>query len=452
MHFPDPTTLKQRVLRAGGWNLAGYGLSQAIRLGSNLVMTRLLVPEMFGVMAIATMVTVILSLLSDIGLRQNIVQSRRGDDPAFLDTAWTFQIVRGGLVWSIALLLSIALHFANLGRLFPASSVYASPVLPLVIALSSLGAVISGFESTKIATAYRSFDQKRLAQIALSGQLAGLIVMIVLGVMSRSIWALVAGGLVSSLTTTVLSHIWMSGLSNRLCWEQNALRELIHFGKWMLVSSTVGVLALTGDRLLLGGLVEADVLGLYSIAALIVGSIEGGLSKLISAVSLPALSEVARNNPARLREVYYKLRLPGDLVLLFLTGFLFAAGQMVVNLLYDPRYSAAGSMLQVLALSLFSVRYGVAHQVYLALGMPRYFTVVTVVRFISLFALVPPLFFLTGTQGAIWGIALHSLAHVPFVYFFNARLGLNDFRRELIVLVALPTGFLFGSALNLVGF
>jgi O-antigen/teichoic acid export membrane protein len=96
MSDPERPTLKQRALRAGGWSIAGYGLSQTIRLGSNLVMTRLLAPEMFGVIAIAMMVTVILSMLSDIGLRQNIVQSRRGDDPAFLDTAWVVQVVRGG--------------------------------------------------------------------------------------------------------------------------------------------------------------------------------------------------------------------------------------------------------------------------------------------------------------------------------------------------------------------
>ncbi|MGH6890844.1 MAG: oligosaccharide flippase family protein, partial [Dongiaceae bacterium] len=238
--------MKQRVFRAGGWTIAGYGLSRAVRLGSNLVMTRLLVPEMFGVMAIATMVTVILSLLSDIGLHQNIVQSRRGDDPAFLDTAWVVQIVRGGVLWLVALLLSIALHFANLGGMLPAKSVYASPVLPLVIAVSSFSAVFLGFQSTKMATAHRSFDQKRFIQIELIGQLAGLIVMIVIGVMTRSIWALVAGGLVASLTTTALSHTWMSGHPNHFRWEKNALRELIGFGKWIFVSSAVYVLASQG--------------------------------------------------------------------------------------------------------------------------------------------------------------------------------------------------------------
>ncbi len=69
--------------------------SQGIRLGGNLIMARLLMPEMFGIMVIATTVSVVLHLLSDVGFRQNIIQSPRGNDPAFLNTVWTAQIIRG---------------------------------------------------------------------------------------------------------------------------------------------------------------------------------------------------------------------------------------------------------------------------------------------------------------------------------------------------------------------
>ena len=73
-----PLTLKQRIFAAGGWTVAGFGLSQALRFGTSLLMTRLLVPEMFGVMAIANMIMIGLAMFSDIGLRQNVVQSKRG--------------------------------------------------------------------------------------------------------------------------------------------------------------------------------------------------------------------------------------------------------------------------------------------------------------------------------------------------------------------------------------
>lgn len=446
---PQPATLKQRALRAVSWNFAGYGLGLVLRLGSNLIMTRLLAPEMFGIIAISTMMTVILSLLADFGLRPSIVQSRRGNDPLFLDTAWVIEILRGVVLCVAMLLLSAGLYLARIAGLFPAESVYASPVLPLVIAVSSLGFAIHGFQSMRVFTAERIFDQKRPMQIALVAQGVGLIVMIALGVISGSIWSIVAGGLITELTAVTLSHTWMRGHVNRFRCDKEALRELLGFGKWIFVSSVVSVLAANGDRVLLGGFVDAHFLGLYAIAVLIVGTIEGGMNRLTNIIGLPALSEIARNEPSRLRDVYYKLRIPIDLLLLFSAGALFAVGQLVIDLLYDPRYSATGGILQILALSLVTTRYAVVNQAYLALGIPRYLATVNIVRLISLYSLVPSLYYLAGTTSAIWGIALHGLITIPFYYAFNARLGLNDVRRELVVLIALPAGFLCGSALNL---
>jgi O-antigen/teichoic acid export membrane protein len=444
---PRPT-LRQRVLRAGAWNLAGYGVSQALRLGGNLVMTRLLAPEMFGIMAIATLVAVILSMLSDLGIYQNIVQSRRGDDPLFLDTAWVVQIVRSAVLWAAALLIAGALQAANSAALLPAGTVYASPMLPAIIAVSSFAVVIAGFQSTRFAQAQRRFEQKPLVQIEVASQCAALAVMIVFGLLTRSIWALVAGTLVGSLATTLLSHLRLSGHANRLRWEPEALRELLHFGKWIFISSGVFVLVANGDRLLLGALVDEATLGLYAIAALIIGAVEASMTRLFATVYLPALSEVARTDPARLRAVYYKLRVPGDLLLLFLAGLLFAAGQLVIDVLYDPRYAGAGAVLQILALSLVGTRYLVSLQVYLAIGRPRYQAIVNLMRFVSLYALVPTAYLIGGVTAAIWTIALHALAVVPFFYRVNASLKLNDWRLEALVLTAFPAGLALGWELQ----
>lgn len=411
-------------------------------------MTRLLIPEMFGIAAIAAMVPIILALLSDIGLGQNIVQSRRGEDPTFLNTAWSVQIIRGFLLWAVAILLSAALYMANLGGYVPANSVYASPALPLVIAVTSFSACISGFASTRLFTALRVLDQKRSIQVELAGQVAGLAVMITLGVITRSIWSLVASVLVSSFTTTVLSHVWMSGHPNRIQWDRDALHELLHFGKWIFVSSAVYVLAVNGDRIILGGLVDAHMLGLYAIAAMMVGAVEAGLSKLVSSVSLPAFSEIVRKEPDRLREVYYRLRVPCDLVLLFMAGFLFATGHLIVEMLYDPRYLSAGHMLQVLATSLVIARYGVAHKLYIAMGLPRYEALINSVRLLGLLTCVPLSYYFAGLQGTMWAIALHALPTVFVVFWINAKFDLNDFRREMIVLVALPSGWLCGYTLS----
>lgn len=441
-------TLKQRILHAGSWTLAGHGLSQVIRLASNLIMARLLAPEMFGVMAIVITISMILAMFSDLGLQQNIVQSVRGEEPAFLDTAWVVQIVRGILICVLMLMLSAGLYVAGQLEMLSQRTAYASPELPIVIAIYSMTAIVSGFQSTKIATAYRSFEQRRITEIGLISQITGLIVMIAIGAINQSIWALVSGAFVSTLMTTVLSHSWMRGHTNRFRYDKKSLSELLSFGKWVFISSAFYMLTMSGDKLLFGAFVEADILGIYVIASLFITAINGTLEKLFFNVSLPALSEIARDSPKRLREIYNKLCIPGDLLLIFLTGFLFEAGHWLITLLYDHRYAAAGNVLEILALSLFAVRYEIARQAYLSLGLPSYATVMSVVRFISLCTMVPLLYYTGGTQGAVWAMALHPLAAVPFVYYFNIKLGLFDMRRELVVLVALPIGFLSGSLLN----
>ena len=59
-----------------------------LRFGSNLLLTRLLVPKMFGVMAVAMLVIIGLAMFSDLGLKPSVVHSRRGNEPVFLNTAW----------------------------------------------------------------------------------------------------------------------------------------------------------------------------------------------------------------------------------------------------------------------------------------------------------------------------------------------------------------------------
>lgn len=301
-------TFKARVLQAGGWIVAGFVLGQALRFAGNLVMTRLLVPEMFGVMALATMVMYGLALFSDLGLRQAIVQSRRGREAAFLNTAWALQIARGFAVWGGALVLSMILIFAkDMG--IDGESAYADPSLPYVVAVLSLSAVIGGFESTRLAEASRNLSLARVTQLELASQLAGLACMIGWACVHRSIWALVAGGLCAAAVRACLSHAWLPGAANRWQWERAACAEILGFGKWILAASVLGFLVNSADRLILGALVSTGVLGVYAIAYLLFSSVEQVLVKIVADVSYPALSELARERPERLRAAYYRFHL-----------------------------------------------------------------------------------------------------------------------------------------------
>jgi len=409
-------------------------------------MARLLMPENFGIMIIANTVLMVLHLLSDVGLRQNIIQSPRGDDPVFLNTAWTVQILRGVVLFASTLLIAGFTWFAQVINLWSANSTYAVPELPLVLAFTGFTAIIFGFLSTKLDLAVRAFQQKKVVLLDFASQLAGLLVMLGIGYFTRSVWSLVIAGLVSAMVGTVLSHLWFQGPPNRLQWDRSALKELVVFGRWILLSSAAGVLAMYGDRFWFGGSMSATELGVYSIAVLILGALQTAVYRLAGAVALPAFSEASRSNdPARLRILYYRFRLIFDLALLFVCGVFLTVSPLIVGWLYDERYTAAGTMMTILSLSFFTLRYTVAHQVWLALGLTKYQAMDNIIRIVSLWVLLPLLLAMGGVKYAIWGVALHTFPTLILIVYVNCRVGLFDLKRELVVLPMLAVGAVCGE-------
>jgi O-antigen/teichoic acid export membrane protein len=441
-------SLRSRVLRAGAWTLMGHVASQMLRLGSNLIMTRVLLPEMFGIMALANVILIGLQLLSDLGLGLSVVQSGRGNDPVFLNTVWTVQIMRGAVIWLAALAVALGLYWAAGTPWVPPSSVYAEAVLPYVVALLSFNAVISGFESTKLATASRSLLMGRLTAIELICQVTALVVMVAWVTVDRSIWALAVGSLVSSLLRVVLSNCMLPGARNRLHWDPAAFQEILRFGKWIFATSILGFLAANGDRLILGGLTDAKMLGMYSIAFFMVSALRDVFSKLIQNVGFPALSEVARERPGMMKQTYYKVRAPLDAMTLLATGVLFMAGHLIVRVLYDHRYYPAGHMLEILSVSLFALRYTVAGQCFLALGKPQLLVPIIGIQAASTYFLMPLAFSIWGFDGALWVAGGSILLTLPLVLYFKFRLGLFDGRRELLTLPWLAAGLALGWATN----
>jgi O-antigen/teichoic acid export membrane protein len=412
-------------------------------------MTRLLVPDMFGVMAIANMVIMGLALFSDLGLRQNIIQSKRGSDPAFLNTAWIIQIFRGIVLWFIALIVSLFVFLADHIGMIPKNSAYADSRLPYVIAILSFGWLIGGFQSTKALEASRNLSLGHVTKIEITGQVAGLLVTFGWAVLvDRSIWALVAGNICVALVMTLISHTWLPGVANRWEWNNSAFREIIHFGKWMFLASIIGFLVNNGDRLLLGGVIDATTLGVYVIAFAIFTSVGSLLDKIISDVAFSALSEVIRERPADLKTSYYRFHIIIGSVAYFCSGILMFSGQSLIALLYDRRYEQAGWMLEILATALLITPFHLAINSLLALGLPRIFTQIIAVRGVVLFILVPLGFHLFGLSGALWALVASYSATLPVTLYYQIKCGFFDLWKTLLPVLAWVPGVLLAELLN----
>lgn len=444
----EPGTLRTKVLKAGLWSVAGYGAAMIIRLVSNLIMSRLLAPELFGVMAIATIVMIGLALFSDLGLRQNIIQSERGTNPAFLDTAWSIQIVRGFALWGFAAATGTALYFARQAGLVPHDSVYANPLLPGVIALVGAGTILGGFTSTKWAEANRNLAFGKVTRIELASQLFGFLLMLAWAYFDKSIWALVFGGLGATCVRVLLSHLTLPGHSNHFRFDRGAAQEIFGFGRWILFSSIVGFLVANGDRLILGGLLSEVDFGICVIAFLIYGAVEQVLVRVVNDVSLPVLSQIARNQQDELSAKYYKLHFGLASLTYFLAGVLSASAEQLVCLLYDYRYLQAGWMLGILSFGLVCIPSQLAIQCCLAIGRPAVQLQVLVTRLIGLLVFPYISFRLFGIGGALWGLVASQFLAAAATFFSTRSFGFLHLRDEIRPAPSFLLGLLAGLILD----
>src|SRR5919199_3211505 len=153
------TSGKKLAIKGAAWTIASYGSSQIIRFARNLILTRLLLPELFGLVGLAYVFIVGINLFSDLGLGASIIQNKRGDDPEFLNTAWTLQVVRGGILWLGSVLLA-----------WPVAQFYNEPQFLWLIPVVALTALISGFDATAIYTLNRHMDVRQVSLYELGRQ------------------------------------------------------------------------------------------------------------------------------------------------------------------------------------------------------------------------------------------------------------------------------------------
>ncbi|MFW6033005.1 MAG: oligosaccharide flippase family protein, partial [Phycisphaeraceae bacterium] len=225
-----------------------------IRLGGNVVLTRLLVPEAFGLMSLVRGVTDGLKMLSDLGIQPAIVQSERAD-ASFLNTAWTMQIIRGVGLFLLGCVLA-----------WPVSKFYGEPVLLALVPAAAVMLLIDGFVATSLYMVQRQLRLAWLTVLETAAQTVNIGVAIALAAVFHTVWALVVGGLVGMGMRLALSHLWLPGIRNRFHWEPEAARKLYHFGKWIFGSTMLTFAAMYADRIILGKLLGMSLLGVYSIA------------------------------------------------------------------------------------------------------------------------------------------------------------------------------------------
>ncbi len=436
-------SLKGRALKGGAVALGGFGAAQGLRLLSNLVMTRLLAPDAFGLMALVLSIEILIGMLSDLGLDASIVRSKKGDDPVFLATARTMQLARSLLIAVAMLAVAAALTMTPLAAAFPGASVYADPRLPAFMALMALSVAITGFSAMRIALHNRTLNLVPVIRLELGTQVVAIIATIGGALVGLGAYSLALGAVISAAAKVIGSHLFLSGPPARFGFDRTHFKEIFGYGKWLLLASTLGWMALRGDQVIFGALFDKVAFGLYSIGVIWIFTGRNLIELVQRRVAYPALAELHRERPHDLTRVYRRMRLVYEGGCLALFAAVVAFADIAVEILYPDAYADVAHYIRLLSVSLLLAPYRLLSSVLLTGGDSRRYAVVSAAPGIALFALTPAIFHEAGADAAIVFVSLTPLLAIPFNWKYASKFIKIDYARESVMaLIAIAAGLL----------
>lgn len=350
---------RMQLIGSAGWVAGAHIAQQVLRLVSNIILAWLLAPALLGTMLLINTLRTGGELLTDVGVGQSIVNNRRGGEPDFYNTAWTIQIVRGLVLFVLAMLLTI-----------PIARAYDNPQLLTILPIVAPIFILTGLTSPARFLLQKQFQVRKLALFDLAISLFGIFVQIGLALYTPTIWALVLGLLIGTTASAIGSFFLIDWRAHRLRWEKEAVKAILHFGKWIFLASLIYFLAMNFDRLYFADAISFASLGIYGIARTFADTITQLFQRMGSLLIFPRVA-ASHQRGADLQRTIRPMRLATLLLVALGLALGTAVADQFIYLFYDVRYHEAGLFLTILLIaSWFGILATMADAIMMGVGKP----------------------------------------------------------------------------------
>lgn len=280
--------IRHRLTKGAVWTVSSRVIINLVALLGTFILARILTPDDFGLVAIATTIFAIITAVTDLSLSNALIQHSKPTEEHF-HTAWTLNLLRAILIGAI--FAAIALPVAN---------AYDDPRLVPIILLLALSGILGGLTNPKMVVFARNlvFLQDFILQV--SQKLAGFAVSVAIAVIYQSYWALVFGIVFSQFANIAISYIF---LPYRPRFRLTHARDLFSFSLWLTLGQILNTINWRLDYLLLGTIVGRRALGYYSVADNLAAMPTREATQPFTYLLFPGLSRVA-DDPARIQAAY----------------------------------------------------------------------------------------------------------------------------------------------------
>jgi len=389
--------IKAKSLRAVVALSIGTFAGRSMRFVRSIILAHLLVPDQIGIMAIIMSFSIAFEALTEVGVKQSVIQNKQGANADYLNVAWWMQVVRGLCLFGIAVLCAPWI-----------SSYYGKSELLSLLRVAFLAIALRGFISPRVYVLEKQYKFGRAVFLLQGSAILGAIITVGLAWVMRNVWAMVIGFVIETSILCILSFIVVPFLP-RFRLHRESLAELMRFARGMFGLPVLTMLSFQAPVMILGKLIPTDQLGFYSYAALFAYIPVELYIRIITPVLLPAFSEKQDDERALCRGLLRATWWTALLAIPLIAFMACCASELL--LVYGPGYVTMAIPFVLLCLQVLAKSEStILSSVYLAVGRPHLQRRFAAVRALAIIGLLYPAARRFGPSGAAAVIVVSNFA------------------------------------------
>lgn len=331
-------SLTKKIKNAGKWQSLSVISLNILQLVYLAIMTRLLLKEDYGLMAVVNGIIGIGNIFIQGGMGSALIQRKDINN----------RHINGALQTSVLMGLALYTLFFFLSPFI--AEVYDDVRLDTLIKVASLNLILLAINNISVNMLLKNFFFKNASIVSIISNLIGYSIGVFLAMNDYGVWSLVIATLLSSLISTITMFYFAPvNISLRLHYKE--ARELFNFGSGMMLLSFSNFLSNKGLNLIFGKIFTKDVLGIYERSSSIKELPSQFLASIINKVMFPIMSEIQDENEKLIKIYKFGLGLSNSIMIpttVFLTFF----SAEIVQILMGSNWTEAVLPLQIMFLIL----------------------------------------------------------------------------------------------------
>jgi len=289
-------SLKHKIFKGVAWNAVGLIIDNGLGIIVKLILARLLLPEHFGIIGFAAIFIGIVEAFGDLGMSAALIQRKdKNLKPIDYDTAFW-----AGLVWGLFLFALLSFIISPIAAGFFNESMLISivPVLSITLLIRPLWAI-------HVINITRELDFKRIVVPRNISKIIAAVIAVVMALTGFGVWSLVFQSVMSEFLL-VFIYIYVSPWRPKMRFSTASMKNIFGFGIYTTGTRLLNYLTGNVDYLLIGRLLGAHPLGIYTLGYTVTYMVRSKIMIVINKVFYPVYSKV-QDDLAIVKRYYFKV-------------------------------------------------------------------------------------------------------------------------------------------------